>query len=145
MGIVVIVGESRADELLTSLATVRASDRVSVNCGEAVVIMGKNACAEVISALGVIVDGDEPCADIPRCVQLIACGVSPKNTVSVTSRTADKITLSLNRSVHTADGICEPLELPTDDDKSVSEYDLMAAFAARILLKHNTEPTLPPQ
>lgn len=140
MGLVVIVGESRAEELLKEFSIVKAKDHVRVNCKNAAVIMGKNAHADVVSALAVIVDGDEPAANIPRFVQVIACGVSPKNTVSVTSRTSDKITLSLNRSVQTASGVCEPLELPTDDNKGVSEYDLMAAFAAKILLKQNDPP-----
>ena len=135
MGSVVIVGESRADELLEEFSIIKANGYAKINCMDAVVIMGKNARADVVSALGVIVDGDEPAADLPRFVQLIACGVSPKNTVSVTSRTTDKITLSLNRTVRTADGVCEPLELRLNDNKSVSEYDLMAAFAAKILLK----------
>ena len=140
MGIVIIVGESRADALLGEFSTVKAYDYAKISCSDAVVIMGKNARVDIISALGIIVDGDEPAADIPRFVQVIACGVSAKNTVSVTSRTPEKITLSLNRSVQTADGVCEPLELPTDDIKSVSEYDLMAAFAAKILLKQNDLP-----
>ena len=140
MGIVVIVGESRADELLEEFSIIKANEFAKINCKDAVVIMGKNGRADVISALGVVVDGDEPAADLPRFVQVIACGVSPKNTVSVTSRTSDKITLSLNRSVQTANGVCEPLELPTADNGNVSEYDLMATFAARILLKHNDPP-----
>ena len=140
MGLVVIVGESRAEELLKEFSIVKARDFAKVNCDGAVVIIGKNALAEVVSALGVIVDGDEPAADIPRFVQLIACGVSPKNTVSVTSRTSEKITLSLNRSVRTSNGICEPLELPVPDDEIVSEYDLMAAFAAKILLEQHNSP-----
>ena len=140
MGTVVIIGESRAEELLSEFPIVKTKDFASVKCTDAVVIMGKNARAEVTSALGVIVDGDEPAADLPRFVQVIACGVSPKNTVSVTSRTTDKITLSLNRSVQTADGVCEPLEQPMPDNGDVSEYDLMAAFAAKILLKQNYPP-----
>ena len=140
MGIVVIVGESRADEFLEGFSIVKSKEYAKINCNDAVVIIGKKAHADVVSALGVIVDGDEPAAELPRFVQLIACGVSPKNTVSVTSRTTDKITLSLNRTVRTTDGVCEPLELPTEDNKSVSEYDLMAAFAAKILLKHSDPP-----
>lgn len=140
MRIVIIVGESRADALLGELSMIKANEFAKISCADAVVIMGKNARAEVVSALGVIVDGDEPAANLPRFVQVIACGVSPKNTVSVTSRTSEKITLSLNRSVQTADGVCEPLEQPIPDNKNVSEYDLMAAFAAKILLKQNDPP-----
>lgn len=135
MDLVVIVGESKAYGLLGEFSVIRADEFSDINCKDAVVIIGKNGRAHVSSALGVIVDGDEPASHLPQFVQLIACGVSPKNTVSVTSRTSDKITLSLNRSVQTADGVCEPLELPIDIGESVSEYDLMAAFAARILLR----------
>lgn len=140
MGIAVIVGDSRADELLENVSVIKADRSARISCKDAVVIIGKGGRADIISALGVIVDGDEPSADLPRFVQVIACGVSAKNTVSVTSRTTDKITLSLNRSVQTADGVCEPLELPVDDNGNVSEYDLMAAFAAKILLKENDPP-----
>lgn len=140
MGIVVIVGESHADELLSEFSIVKANEFAKISCMDAVVIIGKNARADISSALGVIVDGDEPATDIPRFVQVIACGVSSKNTVSVTSRTTEKITLSLNRSVQTADGVCEPLEQPIPDNGNVSEYDLMAAFAVKILLKQNNPP-----
>lgn len=140
MGLVVIVGESRAEELLKEFSIIKATNFAKVNCEGAVVIMGKNSRAEITSALGVIVDSDEPAADIPCFVQLIACGISPKNTISITSRTTDKITLSLNRSVRTANGICEPLELPVPDDEIVSEYDLMAAFAAKILFDRHDPP-----
>lgn len=132
MGLVIIVGESRAEELLEEYRIIKG-DITFIDCSDAVVIMGKNAKAAVRAALGVIVDGDEPLTELPRSVQLIACGVSPKNTVSVTSRTPEKLTLSLNRSVRTANGVCEPLELPINDNRTVSEYDQMAAFAARIL------------
>ena len=101
--------------------------------------MGKNAQAEIRAALGVIVDGDEPAADHPRSVQLISCGVSAKNTVSVTSRTPEVLTLSLNRSMRGKKGVCEPFELPIrlaeTNVPDVSEYDRMAAFAAETLLK----------
>ena len=140
MGIVVIVGESHADELLNEFSIVKANEFAKISCMDAVVIIGKNARADISSALGVIVDGDEPATDIPRFVQVIACGVSSKNTVSVTSRTTEKITLSLNRSVQTVDGVCEPLEQPIPDNGNVSEYDLMAAFAVKILLKQNNPP-----
>ncbi len=112
--------------------------RAVVDCENAVVIMGKNAQADIRAALGVIVDGDEP-AEHPRSVQLISCGVSAKNTVSVTSRTPEVLTLSLNRSVRGKSGVCEPFELPirlpSDNNSSLSEYDRMAAFAAETLLK----------
>ncbi len=135
MGTVVIIGESRAAELIFGKPTITARDFAAVDCENAVVIMGKNARCEIRSALSVIVDGDEPSAELPRRVQLITCGVSPKNTVSVTSRTPERLTLSLNRSIRTESGVCEPLEQPVDISGNISEYDLMAAFAVNILLK----------
>lgn len=135
MGSVVLIGESGAEKLLGGYSIVKARDFAAVDCENAVVILGKNARCKINSALSVVVDGDEPPTDLPRRVQLISCGVSPKNTVSITSRTSEKLTLSLNRSIRTASGFCEPLELPVDIVKSVSEYDIMAAFAVKLLLK----------
>lgn len=131
----VLIGESRAEKLLSGYPIVKARDYATVDSENAVVILGKNARCKINSALSVIVDGDEPFDSLPRDVQLISCGVSPKNTVSITSRTPEKLTLSLNRSIRTASGICEPLELPVKALESVSEYDIMAAFAANLLLK----------
>ena len=131
----VLIGESCAEKLLSGYPFVAARDFAAVDNENAVVILGKNARCEINSALSVIVNGDEPFAYLPRHVQLISCGVSPKNTVSITSRTPEKLTLSLNRSIHTASGFCEPLELPVNVPESISEYDIMAAFAAKLLLK----------
>ena len=132
MGTVVIIGESSADKLLEKYSIIKADNYATIDCENAAVILGKNAHAKIKRALGVIVDNDT--TDIyPQFVQLITCGISSKNTVSVTSRNTDKITVSLNRSVRTANGICEPLEFPISA-LDYSEYDLMAAFAAEILL-----------
>lgn len=135
MGMIVIVGESRAETLLEGFSVIKAPSCGLIDCGEAAVILGAHARAEIRAALGVIVDGDEPDSDLPRLVQIISCGVSPKNTVSITSRTPEKITLSLNRSIRTQSGVCEPLEQPVPAAPGVSEYDLMAAFAVRMLLE----------
>lgn len=134
MSLVVIAGECRTEELLNGLSIIKAPDAF-IDCPSAAVILGNGSRPEIRSALGVIVDGDDPDAHLPRSVQLITCGVSPKNTVCITSRTPEKLTLSLNRSIRTASGVCEPLELPVDFRGSFSEYELMAAFAARLLLK----------
>lgn len=131
----VLIGESNVEELLSGYPIVKARDFASVDSENAVVILGKNARCRINSALSVIVDGDEPFESLPRDVQLISCGVSPKNTVSITSRTPEKLTLSLNRSIRTTKGVCEPLEQPVDVLEDVSEYDIMAAFAAKLLLK----------
>lgn len=131
MKLTVIVGECGAE---LGCPVVRTRGEAAVDCPFAAVIVGKGASVEVSSALGVIADGGSFRQKLPRGIQLITCGVSPKNTVSVTSRTADRLTLALNRSVRTAAGICEPLEQPVAAAEGEDEYDIMAAFAARIIL-----------
>ena len=113
-----------------------AQKRAVINSPSAVVIVEKNASAEIKSALGIIADEDGCFGEFPRGVQLITCGVNPKNTVSFTSRSNDKITLSLNRSIRTKNGIVQPLELPADYLDGLSEFDYMAAFAASLLLSY---------
>ena len=137
---VVIVGESNSDKHLKGIKVIKTEKNACVDCDEAAVIVGRNGDVNVRCALGVIVDGERFSGILPRGVQLITCGISPKNTVCVTSRTDDKITLSLNRTVRTRKGVCEPLEQPIPDNGTASEYDLMAAFAAKILLKHSEPP-----
>ena len=133
MYLTVVAGESNADKFLGERPVIKTDGYASVDCEFAAVIAGKGAELDVRSALGVIVDGESFRKKIPRGIQLITCGISSKNTVSITSRTADKLTLSLNRSIRTVSGICEPLEQPVDVPDSADEFDVMAAFAARVL------------
>ena len=134
--LLLIVGESRSDEFLGEVPAVKAERSARVCCECAAVIAGKNAGLEISSALGVIVDAEAFGGKIPRGIQLITCGISPKNTVSITSRTAEKLTRSLNRSIRTLSGkLCEPLELPVAVPENADEYDVMAAFAAKLLLE----------
>lgn len=138
MSLVCIVGDGGFDkDRLSGFSVVKADGSAEIDCENAAVIVGHNASVNVKNALGVIVDGENFTGQIPHGIQLITCGISPKNTVSVTSRTDDKLTLSLNRAIHTASGICEPLEQPVPLDKPHDEYDIMAAFAARLLLSTN--------
>lgn len=140
MSLVCIVGESGCDKQLSDIPLVKTDGSADIDCETAAVIVGKGAVPNVRSALGVIVDSESFTERLPRGIQLITCGISPKNTVSVTSRTDDKLTLSLNRTIRTADGICEPLELPVALTGSCSdEYDIMAAFAARLLIGESTQ------
>lgn len=133
---VVIVGECSADMYLEGVSMIKCSGSAEIDCGEAAVIAGRNAEIKVKRALGVIVCGDSFEQKTPRGIQLISCGISSKETVSVTSRTEEKLTLSLNRSIRAKSGICEPLETPVDipSGGAAEEYDIMAAFAARLLL-----------
>ena len=108
--VVLIVGECTSDKHLDGIMVIKTEKNARIDCDEAAVIAGRDGDVSVRSALGVIVDGERFSGNLPRGVQLITCGISPKNTVSVTSRTDDKITLSLNRTIRTKNGICEPLE-----------------------------------
>ena len=86
------------------------------------------------NALGVVFNGDTPPEILPDGIQLISVGIGAKNTVSISSRAADSITLSLNRTIQTEKGVCEPLELPVAADESANVYDYMSAFAASVLM-----------
>ena len=130
-----IVGECDSDRHLEGIKVIKTEKNACIDCDEAAVIVGKDGEVSVRSALGVIVDGERFSGSLPRGVQLITCGISPKNTVCVTSRTDEKITVSLNRTVRTRKGgVCEPLEQPVDAAAEDDEYDIMAAFAAKLLL-----------
>lgn len=140
MSLVCIVGECGFDKnQLSGVPFVKVEGGADIDCENAAVIVGRGVSPNVRSALGVIVDGESFSGRIPRGIQLITCGFSPKNTVSVTSRTDDKITLSLNRAIRTANGtVCEPLEQPVALEKPhTDEYDIMAAFAAKLMLSEN--------
>ena len=113
---------------------VAAENRAVINAPQSVVIVQNGAEADVRAALAVVVD-DGSLGKFPRGIQLITCGISSKNTISVTSRADDKITLSLNRAVRGKSGLIEPLEQPVERIDGFSEYDYMAAFAAELLLK----------
>ena len=141
---VIIVGENaeksrcKAEKLFGGIFPEReivVTEKLAViNAPSGVVILEKNAAVEIKAALGIIADEDGCFGEFPRGVQLITCGINPKNTVSFTSRSNDKITLSLNRSIRTKSGIAQPLELPADLVDGLTEFDYMAAFAASLLL-----------
>lgn len=113
-----------------------AQNHAVINAPNAAVIVESPALAEIKAALGIIADEDGCFGEFPRGVQLITCGVNPKSTVSFTSRSNDKITLSLNRAIRSKNGITEPLELPADFLDGLGEFDYMAAFAASLLLEN---------
>ena len=113
-----------------------AQNHAVINAPSAAVIVENLAVAKIKSALGIIADEDGCFGGFPRGVQLITCGVNPKNTVSFTSRSNDKITLSLNRAIRSKNGIAEPLELPADFLNGLTEFDYMSAFAASLLLRY---------
>lgn len=138
MGIVIITGECGAAELFGAVfppaGTITVRGGIVVRSPDSAVIVGKNGAAQVESALGMIISGDCPPENIPPDIQLITCGSGSKNTVSFSSLTESEITLSLNRSMNTAAGRCDPLELPVARKAGADVFSYMSAFAAALLL-----------
>lgn len=101
-----------------------------------VLIVGKNAVLPSdILVFAAVVDADSGFErECLRGTAVISCGMSGRNTVSMTSCTNESITLSLNRSVMTLAGVCEPFELPVRRLDSTTDNDCMMAFAAAVLL-----------
>lgn len=140
MNTVIAVGQVNisgllSGEMFSQCEVVRAQHITEISAQQSVVVAGEGArLPEGLWALAVIVDAD---ADIDlsklRGNAVIACGISGRNTVSVTSKTSDSITLSLNRAIHTLGGLCEPMELPVRICEGYSDFDYMAAFAAAVI------------
>lgn len=123
-------------ELVPQCSVICAREITALKAEQAVLVVGKDSSLPYeLSAFAAIVDCDNS-FDPRRLkgVPVITCGMGSRNTVSVTSKTTERITLSLNRSIHTLRGICEPLELPLPLYRELEDYDYMAAFAASLLL-----------
>lgn len=64
----------------------------------------------------------------------ITCGISPTSTISFTSETEEKLTVSLNRSISALSGrTVQPLEIPINKS-GFDSYTLMSFVALRLLL-----------
>ncbi len=122
-------------ELFPACEVVSTESIRAVQARNSVVVLGEGAViSERIDALAVVIDADAEMIPESLCGNaVITCGIGSRNTVSVTSKTADMITLSLNRAVHTLKGLCEPMELPVPLHEEHSDFDYMAAFAASVL------------
>ncbi len=137
MGLICALGNFSRDffGLLGDLPLVSGESISRISCADCVLVLGQSFSENSPPAVGEvrgIVASEDYCGEIPRGVQLITCGFSHKNAVSITSRTEERLTLSLNRSLRARSGVIEPLELPVP--AAADEYELMAAFAARLLL-----------
>ncbi len=142
MAFAAVVGKVRLDRLLDG-GVFPICDVVTMNslgclkAEDSVLVIGRKPqlSGGEISAFSVVVNADEQFGREALCGQsVISCGMSGRNTVSVTSKTVDSITLSLNRAITTMKGLCEPLELPVKRVGGCSDYDYMAAFAVSLLL-----------
>lgn len=142
MGSVVIIGSGCAQlfngEILPRYNTVCAASASSIDLSDGIVVFGEE-CTDFPSELNafavIISDCSLDCARaLCGCgVPVITCGMSLKSTISASSRTAEQLTLSLNRTIPTLNGHCEPLEFPLKPMQGVSLYDHMAAFAAAVI------------
>lgn len=142
MGIAVAVGQVHLSVILNGVVfpqcdVVSVQKLCKMSSKDSILVVGRNASipAESVSAFAVVLNSDNDInAEQWRGMSVITCGISGRNTVSVTSKTPEKITLSLNRSIHTLRGLCEPMELPVIRVDGIEDYDYMAAFAVSILL-----------
>lgn len=114
---------------------IAAESYSAVRAENSVLVLGSGASLpEKLSVFAVVADADEGFdASALRGVAVITCGMGSRNTVSVTSKTSERITISLNRGIHTLKGLCEPLELPLPLSEDTSDFGYMAAFAALLL------------
>lgn len=140
MNTVVALGNVNIAELLSggifpACAVVRAGRVSAVTGAQCFIAAGSGArLPDKLSALAVAVDFDSGVTAAGLCGNsIITCGLGGKNTVSVTSKTTEQITLSLNRALRTLSGLCEPLELPVPLYGGFSDFDYMAAFAASVV------------
>lgn len=135
MGIVLVCGNDEGACALLNDCDMICADDVFVSSQECAVIFGREGRLRAEHALGVIIDGDAQYDEphyISTGIQLITVGLGSKNTVSVSSRTSDTVTVSLNRSVKTLRGVCEPFELPIKS--AAKDTGLLYSFAAKVLL-----------
>ncbi len=68
--------------------------------------------------------------------QTVTCGLSGKDTVTITSFTGDSAMLALQRSVCACSGeLIQPFELPVRLGRVRDRYALMSLFAAKLLMR----------
>lgn len=137
MGLICALGEFSEEffQLVKDFPVVAGESLSRIDCGECAVVLGRDYSGDlrgVIGAVSGVIASEEYSGSVPRGVQFITCGISHKNAVSVTSRTEERLILSLNRSLRTKNGVVEPLEYPVP--ACGDEYELMAAFALKLLL-----------
>ncbi len=138
---VIIVGSSKAGRYFSEgvfrcPSLVEATQLKSLHEPHSVLIVGANAALPPkceLFAAAVDADGGFDAAPL-KGIAVLSCGMGGRNTISLSSRTPEIVTLSLNRSVTTLGGVCEPFELPVRLIDGTSDYDVMSAFAAAVAL-----------
>lgn len=66
-------------------------------------------------------------------IQVVTCGLSPKDTFTFSSRGEDSAVVSLMRAVETTAGIVEPMEIPISFVPGAEDYPLLSTTAALVL------------
>lgn len=71
-------------------------------------------------------------------IPILTCGLSPKNTITFSSRTPEKAVVTLQREIRTASGKkIEPCELPVSLSKTRADYAILASIATLWLTDTN--------
>ncbi|MBQ8171157.1 MAG: hypothetical protein IJZ95_04110 [Oscillospiraceae bacterium] len=136
---IITTGKVNLTGLLAELGIcpMMAADNITqLYADRSVLVLGRGAkLPEKLSVFAVVADADEGInTEGLKGSAVVTCGMGSRNTVSVSSRTAERITLALNRSIPTLNGACDPMELPVSLREGISDYEYMAAFAALLLL-----------
>ena len=66
-------------------------------------------------------------------IPVITCGLSPKDTITFSSKDSDKSVVSLQRSLPSGSNIIEPMEIIVES-KNDSEYTMLATVATGLIL-----------
>ena len=128
-----ILGESNSPLYFPELNCTIIKGFSEINAPDSPIIIGKNPPEFLLkNAFAVIAEENFPGA-VPKGIQLITCGISGKNTFSLTSRRENKVTVSLNRNIYGKHGVIEPLEIPVTLRKNTDETDCMIAVACLLL------------
>lgn len=122
-------------EMFPKCEVICTDNLTEIAAQSSIVVLGKGArIPERLTAFAAVVNADDELLyEKLRGNAVVTCGIGARNTISVTSKTSERITLSLNRAIHTLNGLCEPLELPIPIVEEYTDYDYMAAFAATLL------------
>ena len=115
---------------------ISAGQLTALDSPNSVLIIGENApLPEKLNVFAAAADADAGFnVSALKGIAVLTYGISGRNTISLTSRTPERVTLSLNRSIMTLRGICEPFELPLPLLANTTAHDCMAAFAAAVAL-----------
>lgn len=115
------------------------SDKPTINVSGSILLMKENGIVpeKLPADITAIVNADNKVqlkSALRQGIRTITCGTSATSTISFSSETEEKLTISLNRCITALSGkVIEPLELPIEKE-SYERYPLMSLAALRLLL-----------